>query len=583
MIHKTLAEGFPDIAAEWDYEENGALTPDRVAAHSNRKVSWICKLGHRWTAQVNSRTRPNGTGCPVCAGKKILAGFNDLETLRPDIAAEWDYENNGTLLPSQVGLGSNRSVAWICEKKHQWSAMISNRTGVSGSSRNGSGCPICTGKAVNPGENDLATLYPELLSEWDYEKNNPLLPTQVRPASNRKVSWKCSFCGYEWDAKIEDRVIKGYGCPMCSNKRTHSGINDLVTEYPDIAKDWDYSKNDTANPHELRPQSNLKVFWKCHICNGEWEARVADYVAGKAKCPYCSGKKALKGKTDLETCFPEIASEWNFTKNGDMIPSEFLPNSAQRIHWKCNKCGYEWSARITDRVRTGTKCPCCAGKKAIKGVTDLSTKYPYIAKQWDYENNGDETPDDVLPSSNKKYSWKCDICGQTWITSVYTRTSKNTGCPFCAGRKPIKGKNDFATLHPELLCEWDFHQNTKLPEEITEKSNYRANWICAKGHTWSATVKSRVLTGCGCPKCAGKVPIVGETDLATLRPDLAAQWNFEANKFGPEEVTVSSGKNVFWRCENGHEWQERIITRSQRDGLCPTCSKKRRSFRGPSF
>lgn len=53
------------------------------------------------------------------------------------------------------------------------------------------GCPICAGKVVIPGENDLASQYPEVAQEWDTEKNGTLTPQQVTASSNRKAWWRC--------------------------------------------------------------------------------------------------------------------------------------------------------------------------------------------------------------------------------------------------------------------------------------------------------------------------------------------------------------------------------------------------------
>ena len=46
--------------------------------------------------------------------RTLIPGENHLETLYPDVAAEWDYEENGSLEPSMVLPGSNRIVSWKC-------------------------------------------------------------------------------------------------------------------------------------------------------------------------------------------------------------------------------------------------------------------------------------------------------------------------------------------------------------------------------------------------------------------------------------------------------------------------------------
>ena len=81
-------------------------------------------------------------GCPYCAGKKVLAGFNDLAAACPEIAAEWDAEKNGTLTPEMVTLGSHRRVWWRCPLGYVWKAVVYSRAG-----GRRCGCPYCAGKA----------------------------------------------------------------------------------------------------------------------------------------------------------------------------------------------------------------------------------------------------------------------------------------------------------------------------------------------------------------------------------------------------------------------------------------------------
>ena len=137
-----LASQYPDIARQWHPTKNGALIPDHIAPASNKKVWWICDKGHEYQAVVSSRTQHNG-GCPYCANKKVLPGFNDLATKYPEIAAEWHPTKNGALTPDQVLPGSRRKVWWQCKNGHVWESVIYSRTG-----SQSSGCPVCTGYAV---------------------------------------------------------------------------------------------------------------------------------------------------------------------------------------------------------------------------------------------------------------------------------------------------------------------------------------------------------------------------------------------------------------------------------------------------
>ena len=105
-----------------------------VRPGSGQKVWWICGKGHEWEADISSRNR--GNGCPVCAGKKIVEGYNDLKTKNPVLASEWNYDKNGELKPTNVTPNSHKRVWWKCQHGHEWEAIIKTRN-------NGNGCPEC--------------------------------------------------------------------------------------------------------------------------------------------------------------------------------------------------------------------------------------------------------------------------------------------------------------------------------------------------------------------------------------------------------------------------------------------------------
>ncbi|MFQ9411997.1 MAG: zinc-ribbon domain-containing protein [Evtepia gabavorous] len=119
-------------------EERG-LDPQQVSPYSNRAVWWRCGLGHSWHAAIS--TRAWGSDCPYCAGRKVLAGFNDLATRYPELAQTWDPVLNGALTPAMVTPGSHKKVWWRCPENHVWKAVVYSRT-----SDKRCGCPVCAGK-----------------------------------------------------------------------------------------------------------------------------------------------------------------------------------------------------------------------------------------------------------------------------------------------------------------------------------------------------------------------------------------------------------------------------------------------------
>lgn len=225
------------MAKEWNYERNNGLTPSDVLPNSEIKAWWICENGHEWQAMIGNRTK--GQGCPYCSGKKVLKGFNDLQTVIPDLASEWHATKNGNLKPCDVTKGSNKKVWWMCSKGHEWQACICHRS-------KGAGCPYCSSRMVLKDFNDLQSVNPDLASEWNYEKNNGLTPDEVTPNSNKSIWWKCRDCGYEWKTSVSNRNNQNTGCPKCSKKKTAQALshrviqlssdNKVIAEYSSLAE-----------------------------------------------------------------------------------------------------------------------------------------------------------------------------------------------------------------------------------------------------------------------------------------------------------------------------------------------------------
>jgi hypothetical protein len=87
-----LATTHPDLLAEWDFDGNAKLSPDKIIAGTNKKIDWKCKLGHKWSATGNHRVA--GQQCPYCA----TGGF---EISKPGI---FYYIENFDLGASKIGI-----------------------------------------------------------------------------------------------------------------------------------------------------------------------------------------------------------------------------------------------------------------------------------------------------------------------------------------------------------------------------------------------------------------------------------------------------------------------------------------------
>ena len=534
------------LMAEWNWGKNNELhfDPEVLTVGSGVKVWWKCRKGHEWQATIANRNR--GKGCPYCSGRCVIKGENDLETVNSTLAKEWNYEKNDGLTPDEVMPNSNKKVWWKCSKGHEWQARINGRN-----SENG--CPYCSGRYALKGENDLETVNPTLAKEWNYEKNSGLTPDEVMPNSNKKVWWKCSK-GHEWQATIANRN-NGNGCPYCAERYAITGENGLQTVNSILAEEWNYEKNNGLTPLNIMANSNKKVWWKCQKGH-EWQATINNRNKGNG-CPVCDSER--------KTSFPEYALVYYLEKYGlgvlhtykgkgyelDIyIPSKKIAIEYDGCYWhkhrtkkdleknyKCEKDGIKLYrireglsplndssidyvvqenpkdlSKVIEMILSEIVGACvdvdmerdAVDIENLRVLTEKENSLLFsnseVGNEWNNEKNGSLKPEHFSPNSHKKVWWKCRK-GHEWQATIANR-NRGRGCPYCSGKKVLKGDNDLQTVNPTLAKEWNYERNTELtPADVTSHSNKKVWWKCSKGHEWQATINNR-NNGNGCPVCA---------------------------------------------------------------------------------
>ena len=335
----------------------------------------------------------------------------------------------------------------------------------------------------------------------------------------------------------------------------------LAQTNPKLARDWHPTKNAPLMPKDVSPNSNRKVWWLCRYGHA-WEAVLCNRNYGGG-CPYCAGKKACADNC-LQTIKPEVARQWHPAKNAPLTPKKVTPGTPRKAWWLCDM-GHVWEDSIAHRS-SGRGCPYCSGRRLSK-ENCLQALNPKLARQWHPTKNAPLTPKDVSAGSIKKVWWLCKQ-GHEWKIRVADR-KRGEGCPYCAGRRVSKD-NCLQTVNPKLSRQWHPTRNgTLTPRDVTKGSSRTVWWLCRKGHAWEAKVADRKRMGC--PYCAGK-----RTDksncLLTLKPALSRQWHPTKNApLTASDVTLNSGKKVWWKCGKGHEWQAQISNRSKGLG-CPYCA-----------
>lgn len=226
-----------------------------------------------------------------------------------------------------------------------------------------------------------------------------------------------------------------------------------------------------------------------------------------------------------------------------------------------------------------------------------------VADLWDYEKNGDLSPDKVLSRSSSLEIWlKCPIDGHSWkkkpsdIVAIW-KYNKTSGCPLCAGRTTKAQKQpSLIEAYPNFVRQyWNYKKNQTLnlhPDILTCGSNKKAWLKCPyDNNEWQAQISTTVNQqwsrgNAGCCICNGtenrkKGTWQRREPIAIEFPDeVAKYWLYERNNeqgLDPMKLTARSNKEAFFKCPiDGYEWIATITAIAgtswdKGNSGCPVC------------
>lgn len=436
-------------------------------------------------------------------------------------------------------------------------------------------------RKVIPGVNDVKSLYPELVLDWDYS-NNEKGPEMYLPGSDARINWKCHVCGNTWDAVLSSRV-NGRGCPYCTGNRPIKGVNDLLSKYPNVAKEWHPTKNGELTPDSVSYASKKKVWWLCPEGH-EYDQYIDKRTLRGGGCPICSGHRTVRGINDFETAFPEIAKEWHPTKNGDKKPYMYSAKNGYRAWWIC-KYGHEWQATIHDRS-SGTGCPICQ--------TRYSSSFPeqaifFYVKQIcpdalnRYRNPKLENMEFDIYIPSRKIAIEFD--GAYWHNTEGKHLIESNKYKLCEENYIylIRVKEDNGNRWRDVantiyyLSKRDYNELQKIIQGIVDTLDPESNPFTRKlvGNYHSKVTVNLEKDKIQILEYLHEIP----NSLVELRPDLIDDWAYDLNgNLTPDLFGINSNEKVWWRCHVcKHEWKTSIIHRGgKRNSGCPECSKVKR-------
>ena len=501
MSNKVHVSDIPSLMNEWDWSKNGeiGLFPNELLLGSNKKAWWKCDKNHSYMDYIYKKG--NGKTCPYCTNKRILKGYNDLATVYPRLAQEWNYTRNQISI-NDVVLGSSKKVWWKCSKcGAEWMASIRSRT------QRNSGCPQCSKqKRVQSRSETILNNHgslniPLLLEEWDYDANGELLPENVTNGSGQIVNWKCSKCGYKWKAKVSNRA-NGRGCPLCSNKVVVQGVNDLLTTHPDLAKEWDYQKNIELTPQNVTYGTNKKVYWLCPQGHS-YQATVLHRSSG-TNCPICnSGRQTSFAEQALffyiKKCYSDAISRYTDIFDNGMELDIFIPSIKTAIEYD----GIYWHRN--NRNREEFKYQICQkhGIRLIRIKESKDIDCRGIADKVYHADNLDNKS--VLNGLIIFFLQELDLLRMDRFTHPFDVNIFRDEFEIRHKYMTVLNSGSVQELRPNLAKEWCYEKNGDLtPSMFTLGSSQKVWWKCSVcGNIWKTSVNSRVK-GSGCNVCYRK-------------------------------------------------------------------------------
>lgn len=342
----------------------------------------------------------------------------------------------------------------------------------------------------------------------------------------------------------------------------------LKEYYPELLKEFDYSKNEKNLLETLTIGSGKQVWWICKDGHPSYEATCPNRIKRNSGCPYCTNQKVYEGNS-LATLSPHIAAEWNYEKNRDLTPNDVTNGSGKKVWWLC-KYGHEWEAAINPRTKKGVGCPECF-KRTNTSFSEQSILY-YFQK--------------IFPKiENRK---RIQINEETFEADIYIE-DLNVAVEYDGARthknkfdKDLKKRMSFQNVGIRII-------NVREGELPSLTENHRDELIIEEGRRINDKNRTQMIKklmdllninySFEIDVAKDRVQILemyhrvrAKNNILQKAPEIAAQWHPTKNgNLKPEYFPFGSKEKVWWLGKCGHEWASAIYTRTKVGNGCPYC------------
>jgi hypothetical protein len=395
------------------------------------------------------------------------------------------------------------------------------------------------------------------INYWIKDKNNGLIPRNICKNTHTKYWFKCDECDHEFSRYInyitnktnawcvycgKTKLCDDNNCKQCFDKSFASYNGKTLNDKLKI----DCMINDKNNgllAHEIFKSSHKKIWFKCDICNHEFDKKIYGVSRDDSWCPYCVNKCLCKNNCDIcyNNSFASYKGKtengklkvdcWITEKNNNILPRDIVKGTDKKYWFKCDVCDHEFNMRVCciARDKNNYWCSFCTNQqlcendcltcynKSFASFNDKTIKGKLKVDCWVSNKNNGLLPRNIFRGTCKKYYFKCDVCDHIFDMRISNITSiNNLWCSFCSNSKLCEDDCDICynkslasyngkTINNKLKIDCLIIDKTINIRTIFKFSNRRFWFKCdICNNKFNPQVCYITLLGTWCPICKNK-------------------------------------------------------------------------------
>ena len=529
----------------FDKKKNGDYYTRYKVCRKNNNENEIKKYVKRCN-NSSYRSLCNNDKCVKCFETSFASYDKKTENNKLKVDC-WHPSKNKGKTPRDVFKSSNSKFWFQCDIcNHNFESSLNNISG-----KNNTWCmycsvssrKLCSDKDCNYCFNKSFASYDKKTENnklkvdcWHPSKNKGKTPRDVFKSSNSKFWFQCDICNHNFESSLNNISGKNNTWCMycsvssrklCSDKDCNYCFNKSFASYNGkTANDklkidcWHSTKNKGKTSRDVFKQSNKKFWFRCDVCNHDFDSVLSSISGKKSWCPYCCvpSRKLCKDRKDCKGCnycfnksFASYNGKtkngklkvdcWHSTKNKGKTPRKVFKLSGDKFWFQCDVCNHNFESSLNNISGNNRWCPyCCVPSRKLCSDKDCNYCFnksfaSYNGKTandklkidcWHPTKNKGKTPRDITISSEKKCWFQCDVCNHDFDSLISSISRRNTWCPHCKNKTELKLYNwllkqlnikEVKREYKPKWCSTQFRHINKKNEFKDGKYQYRYDFL----------------------------------------------------------------------------------------------------------